>query len=65
MSETFKAYWWIFLGGAIAGRFFFRRWKKTAKGREVVDAREAAGARVRVAVPQDGALAVRVARSRC
>ena len=29
MSETFKAYWYFVLAGAIAGRFFLRRWKKT------------------------------------
>ena len=31
------AYWYIVLGGAIGGRFFFRRYKRTEKGREVVD----------------------------
>ena len=38
MSETFKAYWYFVLAGAIAGRFFLRRWKKTPRGREVMDA---------------------------
>jgi type IV pilus assembly protein PilC len=37
MSEKFQAYWYVVLGGAIGGRFFFRRYKKTEKGREVVD----------------------------
>ncbi len=37
MSETFKAYWYFVLAGAIAGRFFLRRWKKTPRGREVMD----------------------------
>ena len=38
MSETFKSYWYVVLGGAVGGRFFFRRYKRTDKGREVVDA---------------------------
>jgi len=37
MSEMFKSYWYIVFGGAIAARFFFRRYKTTEKGREVVD----------------------------
>jgi type IV pilus assembly protein PilC len=37
MSETFKSLWYVVLGGAIGARFFFRRYKKTDKGREVVD----------------------------
>jgi type IV pilus assembly protein PilC len=37
MSEKFKAYWYIVLAGVIGGRFFFRRYKKTDSGREVVD----------------------------
>jgi type IV pilus assembly protein PilC len=38
MSEAFKGYWYIVLGGSFAFRFFFKRWKKTPKGREAVDA---------------------------
>jgi type IV pilus assembly protein PilC len=38
LSDTFKTYWYIVLGGAIAGRFFFRRYKKTEDGRAKVDA---------------------------
>jgi type IV pilus assembly protein PilC len=38
MSDKFQAYWYVVLGGAIGGRFFFRRYKRTEKGREVVDA---------------------------
>jgi type IV pilus assembly protein PilC len=38
MSETFKSLWYVVLGGAFGARFFFRRYKKTEKGREVVDA---------------------------
>jgi type IV pilus assembly protein PilC len=37
MSNTFQSYWYVVLAGAIGGRFFFRRYKKTEKGREVVD----------------------------
>jgi type IV pilus assembly protein PilC len=37
MSEKFQAYWYILIGGALGGRFLFRRYKKTDKGREVVD----------------------------
>lgn len=37
MSEAFKSYWYVVLGGALGARFFFRRYKKTEKGREVVD----------------------------
>src|SRR5919108_6505524 len=38
LSDAFKSFWYIVLAGAIGGRFFFRRWKKTERGREVVDA---------------------------
>jgi type IV pilus assembly protein PilC len=37
MSKAFKTYWYIVLGGAIGARFFLRRWKKTERGREVMD----------------------------
>jgi type IV pilus assembly protein PilC len=37
MSKAFKSYWYIVLGGAIGARFFLRRWKKTERGREVMD----------------------------
>ncbi len=37
MSKAFKTYWYVVLGGAIAARFFLRRWKKTERGREVMD----------------------------
>ncbi len=36
-SQAFKKYWFIFLVGVILGRIFFKRWKKTAKGREMID----------------------------
>ncbi|HEX5937614.1 MAG TPA: type II secretion system F family protein [Actinomycetota bacterium] len=38
VSDVFKSYWYIVLGALIAARFFFRRWKRTPRGREVVDA---------------------------
>src|SRR5688572_15156570 len=34
VSDIFKTYWYVFVGGALGARFFFRRWKKTAHGRE-------------------------------
>jgi type IV pilus assembly protein PilC len=37
VSKAFKSYWWMFLLGAIGFRFWFRRYKKTEKGRMVVD----------------------------
>ena len=37
LSDAFKSYWYVFVGGAIAARFFFRRYKRTEQGREVVD----------------------------
>ena len=37
MSDKFQSYWYVVLGSAIGGRFFFRRYKRTEKGREVVD----------------------------
>ncbi len=38
LSDTFKAYWYMVAAAAVGARFFFRRWKKTERGREVVDA---------------------------
>jgi type IV pilus assembly protein PilC len=57
LSETFKAYWYIVLGGAIAARFFFRRYKKTENGREVVDG-------LKLRAPVFGALFHKTALSR-
>jgi len=37
MSKAFKTYWYIAIGGALAARFFLRRWKKTENGRAMVD----------------------------
>jgi type IV pilus assembly protein PilC len=38
MSDVFKKFWFIVIGGLFIGRFFFRRWKATPAGRESVDA---------------------------
>jgi type IV pilus assembly protein PilC len=38
LSDAFKRFWWMFLGGVFIARFVFRRWKKTPAGRETVDA---------------------------
>jgi type IV pilus assembly protein PilC len=57
MSETFQSYWYVVLGGAIGGRFFFRRYKKTEKGREKVDA-------LKLRVPVFGQLFHKTALSR-
>jgi type IV pilus assembly protein PilC len=38
LSDAFKSYWYVVVLGVIAARFFFRRWKRTENGRQVVDA---------------------------
>jgi type IV pilus assembly protein PilC len=38
MSDVFKKFWFIVIGGLFIARFFFRRWKATPAGRESVDA---------------------------
>ena len=38
VSDVFKAYWYIVVAAVVAARFFFRRWKRTDRGREIVDA---------------------------
>ncbi|MDP9119277.1 MAG: type II secretion system F family protein, partial [Actinomycetota bacterium] len=57
MSEMFQSYWYVVIGGAIGGRFFFRRYKKTEKGREVVDG-------VKLRAPVFGSLFHKTALSR-
>jgi type IV pilus assembly protein PilC len=57
MSDLFKKFWFIVLGGAFAFRFFFKRWKKTPKGREAVDA-------MKLRVPVFGTLFHKTALSR-
>jgi type IV pilus assembly protein PilC len=37
MSNVFKSYWYMVLMSVFVFRFFFKRWKKTPKGRETVD----------------------------
>ena len=38
LSKAFQTYWWMFLLATVGGRFAFRRYKKTERGREVMDA---------------------------
>lgn len=38
LSDGVKQFWWVMIVGFIGGRMFFKRWKKTPKGREAVDA---------------------------
>ncbi len=57
MSNVFKKYWFIVLIFVFAFRFFFKRWKKTDKGRETVD-------RLKLKVPVFGIIFQKVALSR-
>jgi type IV pilus assembly protein PilC len=57
VSDVFKSYWYIFFGGVLAARFFFRRWKRTEHGREVVDT-------IKLRVPVFGSLFHRTALAR-
>jgi type IV pilus assembly protein PilC len=56
-SNIFKKYWYVVLIGVFVFRFFFRRWKKTDKGREAVD-------RMKLKVPVFGVIFQKVALSR-
>jgi type IV pilus assembly protein PilC len=38
VSDVFKKFWFMVIGGIFVARFFFRRWKATPAGRESVDA---------------------------
>src|SRR6478752_4752130 len=49
VSNVFKKLWYIILIGSLVGRFFFKRWKKTAAGRAAVD-------RIKLRVPIFGPL---------
>jgi type IV pilus assembly protein PilC len=49
MSEALKSYWYIFILLAVAARFAFKRYKKTDKGRDVIDA-------VKLRIPVFGSL---------
>jgi type IV pilus assembly protein PilC len=57
MSEMMKKYWYVFIFLAVAARFFFNRYKRTANGREVVD-------RLKLKVPVFGSLFHKTALSR-
>jgi len=57
VSDIFKTYWYVFVGGALGARFFLRRWKKTEHGREMVDS-------IKLRVPVFGSLFHRTALSR-
>ena len=57
MSNIFKKYFLILLVGTFVFRFFFKRWKKTPKGREAVD-------RAKLRVPVFGVIFQKVALSR-
>jgi type IV pilus assembly protein PilC len=57
MSDFVKTFWWMIVAGAVAFRFFFRRWKKTLKGREAVDG-------MKLRVPVFGSLFHRTALAR-
>jgi type IV pilus assembly protein PilC len=57
VSDIFKTYWYMFVGGALGARFFLRRWKKTEHGREMVDS-------IKLRVPVFGSLFHRTALSR-
>jgi type IV pilus assembly protein PilC len=57
MSEMMKKYWYVFILLAVAARFFFNRYKRTANGREVVD-------RLKLKVPVFGSLFHKTALSR-
>jgi type IV pilus assembly protein PilC len=38
VSDAFKSYWFVVVGALVLARFMFRRWKRTERGREAVDA---------------------------
>jgi type IV pilus assembly protein PilC len=57
MSKAVRTFWYMVIGGAIAFTIFFRRYKKTEKGRLVVD-------RLKLRVPVFGPLFHKVALSR-
>jgi type IV pilus assembly protein PilC len=56
-SDAFKKFWYIVIIGVFAGRFFFKRWKRTPAGREAVD-------RTKLRVPVFGQLFHKTALSR-
>jgi type IV pilus assembly protein PilC len=57
VSDAFKSYWWVFVAAVFGFRFALRRYKKTDKGREVVDT-------VKLRIPVFGNLFHKTALSR-
>jgi type IV pilus assembly protein PilC len=57
VSDAFKKYWWMVLGGIFLARFLLKRWKRTDHGREVLDA-------FKLRVPVFGSLFHKTALSR-
>ncbi|MBC8133449.1 MAG: type II secretion system F family protein, partial [Deltaproteobacteria bacterium] len=37
VSDVAGGYWWVLLPGGIGGYFIFRRWARTARGRDILD----------------------------
>ncbi len=56
-SDIFKKLWYLVIAGVFVGRYFFKRWKRTAAGREAVD-------RTKLRVPVFGSLFHKTALSR-
>jgi type IV pilus assembly protein PilC len=57
MSDAFKSFWYVVVAGVIGGRFAFRRYKRTDRGREMVDS-------LKLRMPVFGSLFHRTALSR-
>ena len=57
ISDAFKTYWYMIIGGTVAVVFALKRYKKTDKGREVLDA-------IKLKVPIFGTLFHKTALSR-
>ena len=57
ISDAFKTYWYIVIGGAFAASFAFKRYKKTENGRAVLDA-------IKLKIPIFGTLFHKTALSR-
>jgi type IV pilus assembly protein PilC len=57
LSKAFQSFWYVFLLGAIGFRFGLRRYKKTERGREVVDT-------IKLRIPIFGALFHKTALAR-
>jgi type IV pilus assembly protein PilC len=57
VSKGFKAYWWLLILMVIGGRFGLKRFKKTPRGRELMDS-------LKLRIPVFGSLFQKVALSR-